>query len=166
MQRAKHFVFELHWQCCTAWARQLHQSLNRNGSFNYSVISIIGSLVKKGTFNPYFQSLMPCPFTGHKMFCASPNILCQTKNRTVFSATPKIFVLALKLNLLNANHLLVWDYKFGTAEICKSVFGMAQKMRLIYLRGSTPGKPARPGFCGIECLGTRKRTRYNLTCAP
>ena len=62
------------------------------------------------------------------MFCASPNILCQAKNRTVFSATPKHFVLTLKLNLLNANHLLVWDKKFGTGAKCKSVFGMAQKI--------------------------------------
>ena len=23
---------------------------------------------------------MPCPFTGHKMFCAGPNFLCRTKN--------------------------------------------------------------------------------------
>ena len=45
-------------------------------------------------------------------YAVCPNILCQTKNRTVFSATPKSFVLALKLNLLNANHLLVWDKKF------------------------------------------------------
>ena len=33
-------------------------------------------------------TVMPCPFTGHKMFCACPNILCQTKNRTVFMPCP------------------------------------------------------------------------------
>jgi hypothetical protein len=86
---------------------------------------------------------MPCPFTGHKMFCANPNILCQTKNRTVFSATPNFFVLALKLNLLNTNHLLVRDKKFGTGAICKSVFGMAQKI-----------------WTSPKCFGTRKRTRH------
>ena len=42
--------------------------------------------------------------------------------------TPKSFVLALKLNFLNANPLLIWDKKFGTGAICKSVFGMAQKI--------------------------------------
>ena len=26
------------------------------------------------------NSVMPCPFTGPKMFCAGPNVLCQTKN--------------------------------------------------------------------------------------
>ena len=29
--------------------------------------------------------LMPCPFTGPKIFCAGPNILCQPKNLTAFS---------------------------------------------------------------------------------
>ena len=42
---------------------------------------------------------MPCPSTGPKMFWACPNILSQTKNYFAFSATPKNFVLALKLNL-------------------------------------------------------------------
>jgi len=27
-----------------------------------------------------WKKLMPCPFTGPKMFCAGPNILCQPKN--------------------------------------------------------------------------------------
>ena len=85
---------------------------------------------------------MPCPFTGHKMFCAGPNILCQTKNKIVFSATPNI-VLALKLNLLDANHLLFWDQNFGTGAIFKLVFGMAQKIW------------TRPKFFGIP-----KRTRH------
>jgi hypothetical protein len=28
--------------------------------------------------------LMPCPFTGPKMFCAVPNFLCQTKNHLMY----------------------------------------------------------------------------------
>jgi hypothetical protein len=91
------------------------------------------------------QGVMPCPFTGHRMFCAGPNILCLTKNRTVFSATPKSFVVALKLNSLNANHLLVWEKKFGTGAICKSVFGMAQKI-----------------WTSPKCFGTHKRTRHYI----
>ena len=51
---------------------------------------------------------MPCPFTGHKIFCAGPNILSQPKNLTAFSASLKTFVLAQKPILLNANHLFVW----------------------------------------------------------
>ena len=90
-------------------------------------------------------TVMPCPFTGHKMFCAGPNILCQTKNRTVFSATPKIFVLALKLNLLKANHFLVCHKKFGKGTICNSVFGMAQN-----------------NLTSPNCFGTCKRTRHKF----
>ena len=33
--------------------------------------------------------LMPCPFTGPKMFCANPNFLSQPKNLTAFSASAK-----------------------------------------------------------------------------
>ena len=46
--------------------------------------------------------LMPCPFTGPKMVCASP-----AKNLTTFSASSKTFVPAQKTILLNANHLFV-----------------------------------------------------------
>ena len=36
--------------------------------------------------------LMPCPFTGPNMFCASPNFLCCTKNLFMFCASHKHFV--------------------------------------------------------------------------
>ena len=62
---------------------------------------------------------MPCPFTGHKMFCADPNFLSQPKNLTAFSASSKTFVPAQKTILLNANHLFVWHKMFVTATICK-----------------------------------------------
>ena len=45
--------------------------------------------------------LMPCPYTGPKMFCAGPNFLVQTKNWVAISTAPKDFVPAQKLNLLN-----------------------------------------------------------------
>ena len=61
---------------------------------------------------------MPCPFTGPKMFCACPNILCQPKNLNAFRASSKPFVLAQKPILLNANHLFVWHKMFVTATIC------------------------------------------------
>ena len=35
---------------------------------------------------------MPCPFTGRKMFCAGPNFLCQTKNLFTYCACHKHFV--------------------------------------------------------------------------
>ena len=72
-------------------------------------------------FNGYsaLSSLMPCPFTGPKMFCAGPNFLNQPKNLTAFSASSKTFVPAQKLILLNANHLFVWHKMFVTATTCK-----------------------------------------------
>ena len=60
---------------------------------------------------------MPCPFTGHKMFCAGKNILCQPKNLTAFSASSKTFVIAQKPILLNANNFFVWHKMFVTAII-------------------------------------------------
>ena len=68
----------------------------------------------------YFrQALMPCPFTGPKMFCASLNLLSQPKNLNAFSASSKTFVPAQKTVLLNANHLFVCRKMFVTATIRK-----------------------------------------------
>ena len=47
------------------------------------------------------------------------NVLGQTKNSFAFSATPKNFVVAQKLNLLDTNHLVVGHKKFGTGKISK-----------------------------------------------
>ena len=33
--------------------------------------------------------MVPCPFTGLKMFCAGPNILSQPKNLAAFNASSK-----------------------------------------------------------------------------
>ena len=71
------------------------------------------------TFDAVNEALMPCPFTGHKMFCAGPNFLSLPKNLTAFSATSKTFVPAQKPILLNACHLFVWHKIFVTATICK-----------------------------------------------
>ena len=65
------------------------------------------------------ETLMPCPFTGPKMFCAGPNFLSQPKNLTAFSASSKTFVPAQKTILLNANHLFVWHKMSVTSTICK-----------------------------------------------
>jgi hypothetical protein len=62
---------------------------------------------------------MPCPFTGQKMFCASPIFLSQPKNLTAFSASSKTFVPAQKPILLIANHLFVWHKMLVTDAICK-----------------------------------------------
>ena len=68
---------------------------------------------------PKSKKLMPCPFTGLKMFCVGSNFLSQPKNLTAFSAFSKIFVPAQKTILLNGNHLFVWHKMFVTATICK-----------------------------------------------
>ena len=38
------------------------------------------------------RTLMPCPFTGPKMFCTGPNFLCQTKNSSIYCGSHKQFV--------------------------------------------------------------------------
>ena len=86
---------------------------------------------------------MPCPFTGPKIFCASPNFLSQPKNLTTLSASSKPFVPAQKPILLNANHLFVWHKMFVTATICKYIFVLAQKI-----------------WTSTKHFGTCKRTRH------
>ena len=68
------------------------------------------------------QKLVPCPFTGRKMFYAGPNFLSQPKNLTAFSTSSKHFVLVQKTILLNENHLFVWHKMFLTSTICKKKF--------------------------------------------
>ena len=75
-----------------------------------------------------YISLMPCPFTSPKMFCACPNFLSQPNNLTAFSASSTTFVLAQKPILMIPNHLFVWHKMFVTATICKWIFGLAQKI--------------------------------------
>ena len=71
--------------------------------------------------------IMPCPFTGRKMFCTTgPNFLIQPKNLTAFSASSKTFVPAQKPILLNANHLFV-QHKM-TNTMCKQMFGPTKKI--------------------------------------
>ena len=89
------------------------------------------------------ESLMPCPFTGRKMFCIGPNFLSQPKNLTAFSASSKTFVPAQKPILLNVNHLFVWHKMFVTGTICKYIFGPTQKI-----------------WTGTKHFATCKRTRH------
>ena len=72
---------------------------------------------------------MPCPFTGRKMFCASPNFLIQPKNLNAFSASHKhiarqkdnlhsVFCAGTKVfeDELNAVKFLGCLKKFGPAQ--------------------------------------------------
>ena len=63
---------------------------------NFSSIASSPSLSGRGAIKKFwsFKStficrLMPCPFTGPKMFCSGPNILTQPWNLTVHSLPPK-----------------------------------------------------------------------------
>ena len=87
--------------------------------------------------------LMPCPFTGCKIFCAGQNFLTQPKHLTAFSASSKTFVPAQKLILVNANHLLVWHKMFVTGTMCKWIFSLTQKI-----------------WTGSKHFATCKRTRH------
>ena len=95
------------------------------------------------SYQIFSKSFMPCPFTGHKMFCAGPNFLSQPKNLTAFSASSKTFVSAQKPILLNANHLFVWHKIFVAGTICKLIFGPTQKT-----------------WTGTKHFATCKRTRH------
>ena len=63
----------------------------------------------------------PKCFEPVQMFCARPKI------ELPLVPLQKIFVLALKLNLLNTNHLFVWHKRFGTGTICKSILFLHKK---------------------------------------
>ena len=74
-------------------------------------------------------ALMPCPFTGQKMFYTSPNFLSQPKNLTAFSASSKPFVPAQKPILLNANHFcLSWNVYGCHNMYLNTFFDLAQKI--------------------------------------
>ena len=47
---------------------------------------------QKGTYALSSRFLLPCPFTGHKMFCVGPNVLCRTKNLFTYCGSHKLFV--------------------------------------------------------------------------
>ena len=49
--------------------------------------SIYGIKLKRN-----IKRVMPCPFTGLKMFCVGPNVLRQTKNLFTYCASHKHFV--------------------------------------------------------------------------
>ena len=49
-------------------------------------------IFKIHTYRTSHFQLMPCPFTGRKMFCAGPNFLCRTNNVFTYCASQKHFV--------------------------------------------------------------------------
>ena len=63
--------------------------------------------------------LMPCPFTGLKIFWAGPNFLCQTKNLFTFCARQKDDLHSGRKSFektLNAAKFLGWFKAFEPAQ--------------------------------------------------
>ena len=109
----KIFAIQLHFK-----GMHRHLSSSRYYQYWFLLIEFVCLTIKtRNMVNSMY--LMPCPFTGPKMFCADPNFLSQPKNLTAFSASSKTFVPAQKKILLNANHIFVWHKMFVTATICK-----------------------------------------------
>ena len=114
---------------------------------------------------------MPCPSTGPKIFCASPNRLSLSKNLIAFSAFSKT-------NLLNVNHLLVCHKMFWSSpkKIWNSpnYFGTCRRTRhkteynihnfMIPLVPHIPHSPQE--FCMIRHKKLEKKPSFGLTVSP
>ena len=57
--------------------------------------------------------VMPCPFTGPKMFCASSNFLCRTKNLFTYCASHKHFVPEQKMICILLAQISKWSPNFA-----------------------------------------------------
>ena len=91
-------------------------------------------------------SLMPCPFTGPKMFWTGPNFLCQNKNLSTYC--PDIVavknILCQKKDDLHSVKLFLCRHKsFFKGTKCSQIFGLAQKI-----------------WTDTKHFGTCKRTRH------
>ena len=60
-------------------------------AYKYQTISK-GCPVLEGSARAGQFTVMPCPFTGRKIFCAGPNFLCRTKHLFTYCASHKHFV--------------------------------------------------------------------------
>ena len=76
---------------------------------------------------------MPCPFTGPKMFCASPNVLCHTKNLLCqsqkFCARTKDDLHSVKLVFVLAQKFLKRHYMQSNFWAGSKNFGTCKRTR-------------------------------------
>ena len=121
----------------STWWGDCKKKFFRGGFFFKSTLSVLrltwtGRINLKIFFGYNINYLMPCPFTGPKMFCAGPNILsspniwlhlvplqnllCRHKNQ--FYWMQIIFLSGTKCLWLPqyVNKFLVWHKKFGPAQ--------------------------------------------------
>ena len=77
--------------------------------------------------NLFWVTLIPCPFTGCKMFCAGPNFFCRTKNLFTYCASHKHFVPDKKMICIHA-----LSFYRSQNVLCRSkFFEPAQKFECI-----------------------------------
>ena len=75
-----------HWLCRNCWFRLCRNlRVGAAGPPKYSTPWLLWTPIN-------FYSLMPCPFTGPKMFCAGPKFLCQNKKLFTYCGSHKNFV--------------------------------------------------------------------------
>ena len=70
--------------------------------------------------NVFEETLMPCPFTGPKMFCADPIFLSQPKNLTAFSASSKTFTFCLVQKICDCHNAQYVNKTFWDLQIVKN----------------------------------------------
>ena len=73
----------------------LYSSVKTSSSSQAAKLTGSDAILLKGQAHQMFSrflSLMPCPFTGPKMFWAGPKFLCQTKNLFTYCGSHKHFV--------------------------------------------------------------------------
>ena len=72
------FMSQFHFESEYRFSNQgCYSSICKDGMLKIIIESAI-SLAKK-LFKSLMWPIMPCPYTGPKMFCNGPNFLCQTK---------------------------------------------------------------------------------------
>ena len=75
---------------------------------------------------------MPCPFTGHKMFCASPIFLCQTKKMNRILCHFKQFcagTITYALSFYRSQNVLSWSKFFVPYQ--KLIYILCQTKRWV-----------------------------------
>ena len=84
---------------------------------SYKLLGSIQRTLKLWTEYYTQLQLMPCPFTGPKIFCAGPHFLCQTKNLFTYCASHKKDDLhSVKLVLGLALKIWTGTKHFGTCK--------------------------------------------------
>ena len=73
------------------------------------------------------RTLVPCPFTGPKMFWAGPNFSCQTKNSFMYCGSHKYFVPDKKNYLHSVKSFLCQHKSFWRATECSQIFWVGSK---------------------------------------